>query len=99
MKNNDNTKKLKELKKTIANTIKEYNKLASKEKFDSRIALVTAEASFEDTITEQEKFYDLQARPDNIDKHFKENGPYESPVYYHVEDNTGWFPSSICIGY
>lgn len=90
---------LKELKKNILSAIKEYNKIASKEKIDSRIALVKANASFETTATDEEIKNGLKIRPKNINKFFQENGPYDAPVNYDVEDNTGWFPSSICIGY
>ena len=95
----DNVKKLKELKKNAINIIKEYNKIANKENFDSRLGLIKAEALFETKFIAEELDDPSLNRPKNINKHFKENGPYDSPICYDVEDNTGWFPSSICIGY
>lgn len=92
-------KNLKALKKQLLNIIKEYNKIASKENFDSRVALVSAKASFETELTQDEIDDGLKIRPKNINKYFKENGPYDTPMYYNIQDNTGWFPSSICVGF
>lgn len=89
---------LKIKQKEILNLIKNYNVLAAKEKLNFRLGLVKSEADFEESIDMDPE--NSEAKPKNLNKYFKENGPYGGPVSYIIQEPgaIGWFPSSICIG-
>ena len=89
---------LKIKQKEILDLIKKYNSLASKENLNFRLGLVKSEAFFEESIDMDPE--DSEAKPKNLNKYFKENGPYGGPVVYEIQEPgaIGWFRSSICIG-